>query len=92
MAFLKLNFKPGVVRDTTDYANEGGFSDGDKVRFFSGFPQKLGGWVKGTPNTFLGVCRQIFNWITSLAVICWLLVQTSRSTSRQVVCSMTSPQ
>jgi hypothetical protein len=65
MAFLKLNFKPGVVRDTTDYANEGGFSDGDKVRFFSGFPQKLGGWIKETPNTFLGVCRQMLNWITS---------------------------
>lgn len=67
MPFLKLNFRPGIVRDTTDYANEGGFSDGDKIRFFSGFPQKLGGWIKDTPNTFLGVCRQMWNWITSFA-------------------------
>jgi hypothetical protein len=67
MPFLKLNFRPGIVKDTTDYANEGGFSDCDKVRFFSGFPQKIGGWIKVTPNTFLGVCRQMWNWITSLS-------------------------
>lgn len=65
MKFLKLNLRPGIVKDTTDYANEGGFADGDKIRFFSGFPQKLGGWIKDTPNTFLGVCRQMWNWITS---------------------------
>jgi len=65
--FLKLNFKPGIVKDTTNYANEGGFSDGDKIRFFSGFPQKLGGWIKSTPNSFLGVCRQMWNWITSFS-------------------------
>ena len=65
MSFIKLNFRPGIVKDTTDYANEGGFADGDKIRFFSGFPQKLGGWIKDTPLTFLGVCRQLFNWVTS---------------------------
>jgi hypothetical protein len=67
MPFLKLNFRPGIVRDTTDYANEGGFADGDKIRFFSGFPQKLGGWIKETSETFVGTCRQLFNWITSFA-------------------------
>ena len=67
MPFLKLNFRPGIVKDTTDYANEGGFSDGDKIRFFSGFPQKIGGWIKTTPNPFLGVCRQMWNWITSFS-------------------------
>jgi hypothetical protein len=67
MPFLKLNFRPGIVKDTTDYANEGGFSDCDKVRFFSGFPQKIGGWLKVTPTPFLGVCRQMWNWITSFS-------------------------
>jgi hypothetical protein len=67
MPFLKLNFRPGIVKDTTDYANEGGFSDGDKIRFFSGFPQKIGGWIKATPNAFEGVCRQMWNWITSFS-------------------------
>jgi hypothetical protein len=65
MAFIKLIFKPGVNRDTTNYANEGGWYECDKVRFYSGYPQKLGGWVKYAPETFIGVCRQMWNWFTS---------------------------
>jgi hypothetical protein len=65
MSFLKLVFKPGINRDQTNYSGEGGWSDCDKVRFFSGFPQKLGGWQKATPNLFIGVCRQVWNWVTS---------------------------
>jgi hypothetical protein len=65
MSFIKLVFKPGINRDQTNYSGEGGWSDCDKVRFFSGFPQKLGGWLKTTPETFIGVCRQVWNWITS---------------------------
>jgi hypothetical protein len=64
MSFLKLVFKPGINRDQTNYSGEGGWSDCDKVRFFSGFPQKLGGWQKQL-QTFIGVCRQVWNWITS---------------------------
>jgi hypothetical protein len=63
--FLKLMFRPGINRDTTNYSNEGGWFEGDKIRFFSGFPQKLGGWVKSSSQTFLGTCRQMWNWITS---------------------------
>jgi hypothetical protein len=65
MSFLKLVFKPGINRDQTNYSGEGGWSDGDKIRFFSGYPQKLGGWQKTTSETFIGVCRQVWNWITS---------------------------
>lgn len=65
MSFLKLNFRPGINRDTTNYANEGGWYECDKIRFFSGYPQKIGGWAKSTSQTFLGVCRQMWNWITS---------------------------
>jgi len=65
MPFLKLNFRPGINRDTTNYANEGGWYECDKIRFFSGYPQKIGGWAKTTSQTFLGVCRQMWNWITS---------------------------
>ena len=65
MSFLKLVFKPGINRDQTNYSGEGGWWDGDKIRFFSGFPQKLGGWQKATPNPFIGVCRQVWNWVTS---------------------------
>jgi hypothetical protein len=65
VSFLKLQFKPGINRDTTNYSGEGGWWDGDKIRFFSGYPQKLGGWQKVTTLTFVGVCRQVWNWITS---------------------------
>jgi len=65
MAFIKLQFRPGLNRDQTNYTNEGGWFDCDKIRFRSGYPQKLGGWVAGTSQTFLGVCRQLFGWITS---------------------------
>jgi hypothetical protein len=65
MPFIKLQFKPGVNRDQTDYSNEGGWYECDKIRFRSGYPQKLGGWVKATSETFLGTCRQMWNWVTS---------------------------
>lgn len=65
MAFIKLQFKPGVNRDQTDYSNEGGWYECDKIRFRSGYPEKLGGWLKTTPTAFDGYCRQMWNWITT---------------------------
>jgi hypothetical protein len=65
MPFLKLKFRPGINRDTTNYANEGGWFECDKIRFFSGYPQKIGGWVEATSERFIGTCRQMWNWITS---------------------------
>lgn len=65
MSFIKLQFKPGVNRDQTDYSNEGGWYECDKIRFRSGYPEKIGGWVKATSGTFLGTCRQMWNWITT---------------------------
>jgi hypothetical protein len=65
VAFIKLQFKPGVNRDQTDYSNEGGWYKCDKIRFRSGYPEKVGGWVKATPTAFDGVCRQMWNWITT---------------------------
>jgi hypothetical protein len=65
--FIKLQFKPGVNRDQTDYSNEGGWYECDNIRFRSGYPEKLGGWVKSTPTAFLGVCRQMWNWVTTFS-------------------------
>jgi hypothetical protein len=65
MRLFPLRFKPGINRDQTNYSGEGGWFAGDKIRFFSGFPQKLGGWVKASQLSFLGVCRQMLNWVTS---------------------------
>ena len=65
MAFIKLQFKPGLNRDQTNYSGEGGWFECDKIRFRSGYPQKLGGWQKGSSQPFDGVCRQMWSWITS---------------------------
>lgn len=67
MPLKKLVFKPGVNRDQTNYAGEGGWYACNKTRFFSGFPQKIGGWTKFTSSVYQGVCRTIFNWDSSEA-------------------------
>jgi hypothetical protein len=67
MAFIKLQFRPGLNRDQTNYSGEGGWFDCNKIRFRSGYPEKIGGWVKNSPETFIGVCRQMWNWITSFS-------------------------
>ena len=64
MPLTKLQFKPGINRDITSYSNEGGWVDSDKVRFRMGFPEKIGGWVKYSQNTFLGSCRAMYPWVT----------------------------
>ena len=65
MPFIKLQFKPGINRDQTDYSNEGGWWECDKIRFRSGYPEKLGGWLKAAPDPFVGYCRQMWNWVTT---------------------------
>tara|TARA_R110002051_G_scaffold80388_1_gene144313 strand:- start:2560 stop:4431 length:1872 start_codon:yes stop_codon:yes gene_type:complete len=62
MPIQKLRYKPGVNRDVTSFTNEGGWIDSEKVRFRLGFPEKIGGWVKYTLNTFLGSARTLFPW------------------------------
>jgi hypothetical protein len=64
MPLQKLQFRPGVNREGTSLSNEGGWYDGDKIRFRSGYPEKIGGWAALSFNTFLGVCRSLWNWIT----------------------------
>ena len=63
MALSKLKFKSGVNKETTSYSNEGGWFDGDKVRFRAGFPEKIGGWVKRSNEAFIGTCRSLHSWV-----------------------------
>ena len=63
MPLQKLQFKPGVNTDVTSYSAEGGWVDGDKVRFRLGYPEKIGGWLKYSTSQFLGVCRALHNWV-----------------------------
>lgn len=67
MPLQKLQFKPGINRENTNYAGEGGWFDSEKIRFRSGYPEKIGGWQSisnTTVYTFKGVCRTLWNWIT----------------------------
>lgn len=63
MALSKIQFSPGVVREVTEYTNQGGWFDCDKIRFREGFPEKIGGWSQFTTNTFLGSCRALHQWL-----------------------------
>jgi len=63
MPLQKLQFRPGVNRETTSYQNEGGWFDCDKVRFRSGVPEKIGGWQAISNITFLGTCRDLHPFV-----------------------------
>lgn len=63
MPISKLNFKPGINREGTYFSEEGSWYDCDKVRFRSGHPEKIGGWVRATTALFKGVARIMMNWI-----------------------------
>ena len=66
MPLTKLQFKPGINKETTSYSNEGGWNDCDKIRFRFGYPEKIGGWEKLSNNTYLGTPRTLHTW-TNLA-------------------------
>lgn len=60
----KLKFQPGINRDTTSYANSGGWFDSDFIRFRNGLPEKIGGWTKIYSNqtALIGKCRKLYGW------------------------------
>ena len=64
MPLSKILLKPGINRENTRYTTEGGWYDGDKVRFRQGTPEKIGGWARRSSSTFLGICRSLWNWVT----------------------------
>ena len=64
MTLKKLALRGGINRERTRYASEGGWYNGDKIRFRKGMPEKIGGWTQISSSTFLGVARSLFNWVT----------------------------
>jgi hypothetical protein len=64
MPLTKLQFRPGINREGTNYSNEGGWYDGDKIRFRSGFVERIGGWVKVGTEAFNGTCRKLHDFVT----------------------------
>ena len=64
MPLSKLQFKPGINREGTNYSNEGGWFDGDKIRFRNGYAERIGGWVRASENKFTGTARKIYDFVT----------------------------
>ena len=77
MPLQKFIFNPGINKEGTDYTAEGGWFDGNLVRFRKGLPEKIGGWVKYITASFVGTGRKLFGW-TSLAGTKLLGVGTSK--------------
>tara|TARA_Y100000004_G_scaffold113852_1_gene127875 strand:+ start:4316 stop:6175 length:1860 start_codon:yes stop_codon:yes gene_type:complete len=64
MPLIKLAFKPGINREGTSYSNEGGWYDGNLIRFRSGYVERMGGWAKANSNTFEGTVRKLHDFVT----------------------------
>jgi hypothetical protein len=63
MTLSKLQMRPGVNREGSNYSGEGGWFYCDKIRFRSGYPEKLGGWAQIAQGyTYKGVCRALISW------------------------------
>ena len=81
MPLVALKFKPGIVKDLTEYsAGKNGpfYTDGNLVRFRNGYPTKIGGWQEesfvgldatgtadGINRTLTGVPRELVAWRAS---------------------------
>lgn len=62
---IPIQIKPGIVRDSTHYANKGGWWDCNWVRFRNGLPEKMGGWAQYVSLQLKGICRAMINWTTN---------------------------
>jgi hypothetical protein len=81
MPLTKLTLKPGLYREGTIYSSSGGWYDGDKVRFRSGLPEKIGGWTQVSNSTFNGVARSIWIWTSATTGISNNYIGIGTSTS-----------
>jgi hypothetical protein len=65
VALKKIQFLPGVDKEGTQFTSGFNWFDSDKIRFRKGRAEKIGGWQEYTSNTFKGICRSIYDWITA---------------------------
>ena len=79
MAYFRLALKPGIDKQNTEYGAEGGWIDGDYIRFRYGLPEKLGGWTSFAQQTtyLVGVITDILTW-NSLDGAPYLMVGTNK--------------
>ena len=63
MPLQKFIFNPGINKQGTSYTAEGGWFDGNLVRFRKGFAEKIGGWEKYISNSYEGTGRLLHGWV-----------------------------
>ena len=61
---IKLQFRPGINRETTNYGNTGGWYDCNLVRWRSGTPESMSGWQRFTSEPAEGTWRSLFPFTT----------------------------
>lgn len=77
MGWMKVRFTPGFNRDRTYYATDGGWYDGNLVRFREGLPESWGGWTRFNEDFVIeGICRSVHRF-SDLAGSVWLGLGTS---------------
>jgi len=57
-----LKFLPGFNRESTRYAEEGKWYDGNRVRFREGKPENLRGYSKFSEDIINGIARDMLSW------------------------------
>ena len=78
MPLIKLPIQPGINKDDSELSNEGGWSDGNWVRFIpdgkKASPALCGGYQAASLDRFRGVARSLLSWETlnneKLAAVC----------------------
>ena len=63
MPLQKFLFNPGINKQGTSYTAEGGWFDGNLVRFRKGFAEKIGGWQKYISTSYEGTGRFLHAWV-----------------------------
>lgn len=73
MAYTSFNFSPGLNKDDSPLASEGGYIDANWIRFYSGRAQLIGGFDSAVLDQFAGIARGAHAWadLTGLRYAAW---------------------
>ena len=59
---VKLDFQPGIRRESTQYAETNSWCDANNVRFRAGKPENIGGYETKVSASFNGSGRDLVTW------------------------------
>lgn len=64
MPLYPFNIAAGVNTEKSDKDIAPQWKDGNRIRFYKGYPETLGGWEKENEDTVNGVPRKMISWVT----------------------------